>query len=162
MAALAAAGLAACTSSTITEPTQTAPAAAASSVATVDNSPAAGRSTPLDPLPTTCPEFRMTAAHMSTYWQYLNLNLGTSNDETPTLANLSSGIAAMQDLAQKCAPEAAESIDAFAATVAAIQPLYTTNPVGGDVQKVNDALAAMQEAGIAMFADMGQSDYAWK
>ncbi|MBK9739008.1 MAG: hypothetical protein IPO93_05765 [Actinobacteria bacterium] len=99
---------------------------------------------------------------MSTYWQYLSLNLGTTNDESPTLANLSSGIAAMQGLAPKCAPAAVDSIDAFAATVAAIQPIYTTQPTGADVQKVNDALADMQQAGITMFADLGQSDYAWK
>ncbi len=104
----------------------------------------------------------MTAAHMATDWQYLDLNLGTTNDEAPTLADLTAGVAAMQDLAPTCAPEAVGSIDAFAATVAAIQPVYTTQPTGDDVQKVDDALAAMQEAGVQMFADLGMSDYAWQ
>jgi hypothetical protein len=39
---------------------------------------------------------------------------------------------------------------------------YQTQPQGEDVQKVNDALTAMQEAGVQMFADMGLSDYAWQ
>ena len=104
----------------------------------------------------------MTAAHMATDWHYLGINLGTTNDEAPTLADLTAGVAAMQDLAPTCAPDAVESIDAFAATVAATQPVYTTQPTGDDVQKVNDALTAMQEAGVQMFADLGQSDYAWK
>ena len=152
--AAAAVWLTACGSTTVTESTTT-PVVAASM------SPAAAEVAP-SPAPSTSPEFLMTAAHMSTYCQYLSLNLGSTNDEAPTLANLSSGIAAMQGLAPTCAPKAVDSIDAFAATVAAIQPIYTTQPTGADVQKVNDALADMQQAGITMFADLGQSDYAWK
>ncbi len=159
MAAAAAVGLAACGSSTATE---SIPSPAASAPMSSAAAPAPAAPVPAAPVPSTCPEFAMTAAHMSTYWTYLNINLGTTNDEAPTLANLSSGITAMQGLAPTCAPEAVESIDAFAATVDAIQPIYTTQPTGADVQKVNDALAAMQEAGIEMFADLGQSDYAWK
>lgn len=159
MAAVAAVGLTACGSSTATESSLT---PAASAPVSTSAAPAPDAPVPAAPVPSTCPEFAMTAAHMSTYWTYLNINLGTTNDEAPTLANLSSGIAAMQDLAPTCAPEAVDSIDAFAATVAAIQPIYTTQPTGADVQKVNDALTAMQQAGITMFADLGQSDYAWK
>lgn len=152
--AAAAVWLTACGSSTATQSTTTPAATAAVSTAVAEAAPS--------PAPSTCPEFLMTAAHMSTYWQYLNLNLGSTNDEKPTLANLSSGIAAMQGLAPTCAPKAVDSIDAFAATVASIQPIYTTQPTGADVQKVNDALTDMQQAGIEMFADLGQSDYAWK
>lgn len=152
--AVAGIGLAACGSSTTAEPTQ-APAASAPVVAEA-------QAAPINPVPTTCPEFAMTAAHMATDWQYLGLNLGTTNDEGPALADLTAGISAMQDLAPTCAPDAVASIDAFAATVEAIQPVYTTQPTGDQVQAVDDALAAMQEAGIQMFADLGTSDYAWQ
>ena len=102
-AAAASIGLAACGSSTSTAPTlePTAPASASAE--------AAPAPVPTAPAPSTCPEFAMTAAHMATDWQYLNLNLGTTNDEAPTLADLTAGVAAMQDLAPTCAPEAAGS-----------------------------------------------------
>lgn len=154
LAAGAALGLSACGSSTST-PATPAPAVTASTV--TEALPA-----PTEPIPTTCPEFAMTAAHMATDWQYLGLNLGTTNDESPTLANLKAGVAGMQDLAPTCAPKATASIDAFAAAVEAIQPVYTTQPEGDQVQAVDDGLARMQEAGIQMFADLGMSDYAWK
>ena len=143
--------------------TTTAPPAtvAGTPAAVVASSPAAVVAS-ASPAPSTCPEFRMTAAHMATYWQYLNLNLGTTNDEAPTLADLSTGSVDLQRLAPTCAPEAIAAIDEFAATVAAIQPVYTTQPTGGDVKKVNDALAAMQKAGAEMFKQMGQADYAWQ
>ena len=146
LAATAMTMLAACGSST------TASAPATPAPAAVSASPA----------PSTCPQFLMTAAHMSTYWQYLNLNLGTKNDEHPTLDSLNSGVADLQRLAPTCAPKAVSSIAAFATTVDTIRPLYTTQGIPADVPKVQEALASMQKAGIQMFADLGQSDYAWK
>jgi len=146
LAATALTMLAACGSaSTTSTPAAPAPAAVSAS-----------------PAPSTCPQFLLTAAHMSTGWQYLNLNLGTKNDEQPTLDALKSGVADMQRLAPTCAPKAVASIAAFATTVDAIGPVYTTQPTGAQVQQVNDALTAMQKAGVQMYADLGQSDYAWK
>jgi len=158
VAAVVVMGLGACGSSTTADtaagPTTATPAA----TAPVSPSPAVG---PNDPVPSTCPEFTVTAAHMATYWGYLTYAIGTANDERPTLADLRMGAAALQDLAPTCAPAAAASIDAFAATVEAIQPIYTTQPTGAEVQAVNDALAAMQEAGTRMYADLGLSKFAW-
>lgn len=104
----------------------------------------------------------MTAAHMSTYWQYLTINIGTTNDEQPTLDALSSGVTALESLAPECAPDATESIAAFAATVEPVRAVYTTQPTGEEVQKVDDALAALQEAGAQMFTDLGMATYAWE
>jgi hypothetical protein len=158
--AAAAAILSAC-SSTATSTGPVTPAATPAASQAASAPAAAGSSAPTAPLPTTCPEFEMTAAHMATYADYLGLNLGTNNDESPTLANMTSGIAAMQDLAPTCAPKAAGSIDALATAVAAVNDVYTTQPTGADVQKVNDALAAMSEAGKQMFTDLGMSTYNW-
>lgn len=150
--------LAGCTSST---PESTG-AAAASPAGTTVAEASTSLPTPTAPPPSTCPEFQMTAAHMATDWQYLNLGLGTNNDEKPTLADLAWGVKAMQKLAPTCAPKAVDSIDAFAATVDAIQPVYTTQPTGDQVQTVNDGLMAMQKAGAQMFTDMGLSTYSWE
>ena len=103
----------------------------------------------------------MTAAHVATYWTYLTINMGTANDEVPTLNDLSSGVQALQDLAPTCAPKAVASIDAFAATEDTLQPIYETQPTGADAQTVNDALAAMQAAGAEMFADLGMNTGPW-
>jgi hypothetical protein len=157
-------GLASCGSSSTEQSTvepassaQPSPTPSALDTATPQAAPVAS-----EPVPSTCPEFAMTAAHMATDWQYLSINLGTTNDEQPTLNDLSAGVKAMQSLAPECAPKAAASIDAFAATVDAILPVYTTQPTGDQVQQVDDALAAMQEAGAQMYADMELSDYAWQ
>ena len=155
IAATAIITLAACSSSTTAESTTApAPAAAAASAPTAPAS--------ADPAPSTCPQFSMTAAHMATDWHYLNINLGTSNDEAPTLADLTSGVASLKELAPTCAPKAVDAINEFGAAVEAIQPIYTTKPTGADVKKVNDALAAMQKTGAEMFVQIGQSDYAWQ
>lgn len=147
-----------CASGTTAEPTPVEPTPAAAAESSVAEVPAE----PTNPIPTSCPEFMMTAAHMATDWQYLNLNLGTTNDEGPTLADLAAGSAAMQDLAPECAPAAAEAIDAFAATVAPVQAVYTTQPTGDQVQQVDDALATMQAAGAEMFTALEMATYAWE
>ena len=159
-------GLAACTSSPSGVATQatTAVAEAAEAAPSAEpTAPADSASTVPAPVASTCPEFLMTAAHMATDWHYLSINLGTTNDETPTMQDLAAGVMALQALAPECAPEAVDSISQFAATVDDIQSVYTTQPTGAEVQQVDDALAAMQEAGIRMFTDLGQSpDYAWQ
>ena len=104
----------------------------------------------------------MTAAHMATDWQYLNLNLGTTNDEGPTLADLRDGSAALQDLAPMCAPEAADEVDAFAATVGPVLDVYTTKPTGDEVAAVDTALADMQTAGASLFTALEMATYSWE
>jgi hypothetical protein len=104
----------------------------------------------------------MTAAHMATYWQYLNINLGTTNDEGPTLADLRDGSAALQDLAHTCAPEAADEVDAFAATVSPVLDVYTTKPTGDEVASVDTALADLQAAGAEMFLALEMATYSWE
>lgn len=153
--------LSACSSTT------TAETAAAPSAPPVTSSAPAPESAPApvaanDPVPTTCPEFEMTAAHMATFWQYLGLGLGTTNDESVTLADLASGSKAMQDLAPTCAPKAVESIDAFAASVADVAAVYDTQATGAELTKVQDALDAMGKAGGQMFTDLGRSTYSWE
>jgi hypothetical protein len=117
---------------------------------------------PTGPPPSTCPEFLMTAAHMATDWQYLNLNLGTTNDEGPTLADLRDGSAALQDLAPTCAPEAVDEVDAFAATVGPVLDVYTTQPTGDEVATVDTALADMQTAGASLFTALEMATYSWE
>lgn len=126
------------------------------------SAPAVAASTPAAPAPSTCPEFSMTAAHMATDWHYLKINLGTTNEEGPTLADLQAGAKAMTDLAPTCAPAAAKAIAAFDATVAALVPIYTTKPTGAQVKAVDDALAQTQKAGAEMFTALGMATYAWE
>ena len=156
--AAVAVALTGCSGGTADEPASASPTPAAA----MESSAAEAPAEPTNPIPTSCPEFLMTAAHMATDWQYLNLNLGTTNDEGPTLADLAAGSAAMQDLASTCAPAAVEEVDAFAATVAPVQEVYTTQPTGDQVQAVDDALATMQAAGAEMFTALEMATYAWE
>jgi hypothetical protein len=154
------------TASSSTAPT-VAPPVATSAPATPSAAPSTATTAPVpmgstDPAPTNCKQFKMTMAHMATYWDYLGLNMGTTNDESLTLANLTNGVAALQKLAPKCAPKAAAAIDTFAATVAATTPIYSTQPVGPDAQKVAYALTDMGKAGAAMFEAMGLATYTWE
>lgn len=147
-----------CTSTTADEPT-----AAPSPVSTASTAPAETTlPDPTYPAPTSCAEFAVTAGHLATDWHYLTINLGTTNDEGPTLADLRVGSAGMQDLAATCAPDAVGQIDAFAATVEPVIAVYTTQPTGDQVQQVDDALAAMQSAGAEMFTALDMATYTWE
>ena len=146
-----------CAGGTASEPTPASPTPAAAAESSVAEEPAK----PINPIPTSCPEFKMTAAHLGTDWQRLNMNLGTMNDEGPTLADLEAGSAAMQELAPTCAPQAVEQIEAFAGTVGSVLEVYTTQPTGDEVKQVDDALAAMRTAGAEMFTALDMATYAW-
>lgn len=160
MAVCAGAALSACGSSTTSGSTSaavvpSAPAAASSSTA---SSPSMAAS----PAPSTCAQFAITAGHMATYVDYLEINIGTTNDEKPTLANLQADSQALVDLAPKCAPKAAAAVADFAAAAQAIVPIYTTTSGGAEGQRVQDALAAVKKAGAQMFVELGMATYAWE
>lgn len=138
----------------VVEATPAAPSAKPPVVPLVESEP--------EPAPTSCFDFQMTASHIATYWQYLTINVGTDNDPQPTLEDLKAGMTAMQDLAPKCAPKATDSLDDLAATVDELTAVYTTRPVGMEVETVNDALDAMQSQAIKTWKKLDIAPVAWE
>lgn len=114
------------------------------------------------PSPSTCADFDMAAAHLSTYWHYLKINLGTDNDEAPTIADMTQAMETLTALAPKCAPKAVKALTKLATTSAVVASTYQTKPDAMQAAAVDEAMAAMQEQGVAAWTAMGISTYAWE
>lgn len=110
----------------------------------------------------TCTDYRMNAAHMSTFVHYVALNVGTTNDSSTYYPQMDEAMAVLTGMTPTCAPTAVAPMAAFSTAVAELKA--TTKP-GTDAATIavdKAALAKVRAAGIAAWTAIGMPTAGWE
>ena len=104
-----------------------------------------------------CAEFPVEAAHIVSYVHYASLNVGTTNDSTSLMTELSDAVATLQASAPACTPKATTELDALAASVASLKSAYVPGAdaavVTADKAAIESTVASARAAWVAMAMD---------
>lgn len=126
------------------------------------STPSGAATSPVAAATVSCSEFPVEAAHLVSYVHYASLNVGTANDSSSVMTEMSDAVATMQASAPACAPGATAQLDALAASVASLKAAYVPGTdaaaIAADKTALESTVASAKAAWTAMKMDTAPWD----
>jgi hypothetical protein len=125
------------------------------------STPSGAATSPVAAATVSCTEFPVEAAHLVSYVHYASLNVGTTNDPSSLMTEMSDAVATMQASAPACAPGATAELDALATSVASLTSSYVPGTDAAAIAADKAALEATVASAAAAWTAMKMDAAPW-